>query len=83
MNIERVKEMPELKKEIFRLIAADTANVPNDDAWRAYERDVTVTGGHYTISLSFRKSAEYFTYRNFRIEHKQETKELWQPKSLY
>lgn len=71
-KIERMKEMPEIKREIFKMVFNDTLNIPNDETWRKYSRDFTHEGKEYTVKLSFMKSGQYFTYRNYELSYKQQ-----------
>ena len=82
MKIERTKDMPQIKKALFAMVTKDTANIPNDDIWRNYERSFTYDGKNYNVSLVFKKNDKYFSYRNLEIAHEQEVKELWQPSNL-
>lgn len=81
--IERTSQMPQLKRAVIKMVWEDTINIPNDDVWRKYTRNFTYEKVEYVVSMSFRKSAQYFTYRNLTIEYPQEERIIKQSARLH
>src|SRR5580692_6026986 len=75
LKLERVKDMPELKKEIISYLFTQVSNRPYDRWWK-YTGEFVYEKETYNLECECRYDTEIFSYRNLFIERKQKVIEV-------
>jgi hypothetical protein len=76
LKIERIREMPELKKEIIKHLWDYLKNKRDSDRWWKFNGKFIFEGKPYVLEAEVRLDNKFLQYRGMLIEHEQQVIEI-------
>ena len=69
IKLERIKDMPKMKKEIIGYLFDYVARKGKSNKWYSYKGQFKYEGSYYALECECKMDNQVFTYRKMFIEH--------------
>jgi hypothetical protein len=82
LNLERIKNMPVIKRQIISYLF-DYVSRKKHDTWWRYKGEFQYEGISYDLECDCKYDNQIFTYRNMHIQYKQQVIDLEADENQY